>query len=60
MFDGNGRFAAQFMGSGLPKFASNNRLEGTPEENKAIVPGKHLLLWHLLGRRGGKDPDPTR
>jgi hypothetical protein len=39
MFDGNGHFAAQLMGSGLPKFASNNRLEGSPEENKAIVQG---------------------
>ncbi len=39
MFDGNGHFAAQLIGSGLPKFASNNRLEGTPEENKAIVQG---------------------
>ena len=27
------------MGSGLPTFASNNRLQGTTEENKAIVQG---------------------
>jgi Lipocalin-like domain len=39
MFDDNGRFAAQLVGSGLPKFASNSRLKGTPEENKAIVQG---------------------
>jgi hypothetical protein len=60
MFDGDGRFAAQLMGSGLPKFASNNRLEGTPEENKAIVQGSicyfgtysvseadHTLNYHI-------------
>ena len=39
IFDGNGHFAAQFVSSGLPKFVSNNRLKGTPEENKAIVQG---------------------
>jgi hypothetical protein len=60
MFDGNGRFAAQLMGSGLPKLASNNRFEGTPEENKAIVQGSicyfgtysvseadHTLNYHI-------------
>jgi hypothetical protein len=39
MFDGNGRFSLELIRSGLPKFASNNRQEGTPEENKAIVQG---------------------
>lgn len=39
MFDGNGRMSLQEMRSDLPKFASNNRQEGTPEENKAIVQG---------------------
>ena len=60
MFDGNGHFAAQLMGSGFPKFASNNRLEGSPEENKAIVQGSicyfgtysvseadHTLTYHV-------------
>ena len=27
------------MRSDLPKFASNNRAQGTPEENKAVVQG---------------------
>jgi lipocalin-like protein len=39
IFDENGRMSSQLMRSGLPKFASNNRQEGTPEENKAIVQG---------------------
>src|ERR1700674_2262717 len=39
IMDGNGRISVQFIGSGLPKFASNDRLDGTPEENKAVVQG---------------------
>jgi Lipocalin-like domain len=39
MFDGAGRVAYQEMRSDLPKFASNNRLEGTAGENKAVVQG---------------------
>jgi hypothetical protein len=39
MLDGDGRLSLQEMGSGLPKFASNNRQEGTADENKAIVQG---------------------
>jgi hypothetical protein len=37
VMDGNGRISVQFIGSDLPKFASNDRLEGTPEEAKAVV-----------------------
>jgi Lipocalin-like domain len=39
LFDAAGRVAYQEMRSDLPKFASNNRLEGTAEENKAVVQG---------------------
>src|ERR1700733_4853196 len=39
MFDATGRMSLQIMRSTLPKFASNKRQEGTPEENKAIVQG---------------------
>jgi hypothetical protein len=39
VFDSNGRFVILAVSSGLPKFASNNRNTGTPEENKAIVQG---------------------
>ncbi len=38
-FDGNGRFMLLTSRSGLPKFASDNRMEGTVEENKAVVQG---------------------
>jgi Lipocalin-like domain len=37
ILDGNGRISVQFIGSDLPNFASNDRLNGTPEEDKAIV-----------------------
>jgi hypothetical protein len=35
----NGRFAIQVMRPDLPKFASNNRLQGTPDENQKVVQG---------------------
>ena len=38
-FDPNGRFSIILTRSDLPKFASNNRKTGTPEENKAVVEG---------------------
>ena len=39
MFDANGRFSFQLAIPGRPKFASDNRMQGTPEENKATVQG---------------------
>jgi len=39
VLDGNGRTAFMLMSSGRPKFASNNRNTGTPDENKATVQG---------------------
>jgi hypothetical protein len=39
MFDRNGRFSIVINRSDLPKIASNNRMAGTEEENKAIVHG---------------------
>jgi hypothetical protein len=39
MVDANGRFSITVVRSDLPRFASNNRMSGTPEENKAIVQG---------------------
>jgi hypothetical protein len=38
-YEANGRFSIVVTRSDLPKFASNNRESGTPEENKAIVQG---------------------
>lgn len=39
MYDANGRVSSIITRSDLPKFASNNRQSGTPEENKAVVQG---------------------
>jgi hypothetical protein len=39
MFDANGRYSLMLMRPDLPKYASNNRTQGTPEEYKAINGG---------------------
>jgi hypothetical protein len=39
VFDGTGKFSWQIIRSDIPKLASNNRLEGTPEEFKAMAQG---------------------
>ena len=39
MFDDKGRYVSLIVRSALPKFGSNNRMTGTPEENKAVVQG---------------------
>ena len=39
IFMENGRYSSHLMRGDLPKFASGSRIEGTPEENKAIVHG---------------------
>lgn len=39
MFDGTGRYMLLTARADLPKFASNNRAEGTPEDYKAVVQG---------------------
>ncbi|HQR22658.1 MAG TPA: lipocalin-like domain-containing protein [Burkholderiaceae bacterium] len=38
-FDGNGRYILMTARAGQPKFGSANRMDGTPEENKAVVQG---------------------
>jgi hypothetical protein len=39
IFDASGRFAIININPETPKFASNNRAQGTPEENKAAMLG---------------------
>jgi hypothetical protein len=39
IFEGNGRFAQILQRPDLPKFASNNAMTGTADENKAVVQG---------------------
>lgn len=38
-FDSTGHFSWQVIRTDIPKLASNNRLEGTPEEFKAVAQG---------------------
>ena len=38
-FDANGRFVTVTTRPDVPKFASNNRMQGTADENKAMVQG---------------------
>jgi hypothetical protein len=62
IFDSSGRYTTELSRSNLPKFASNNRLQGTPEENKAVVQGSlahsgtfqvdeaaKTLIFHIRG-----------
>ena len=54
IFDRSGRYAFLMFRSDLPKFASNNRDKGTPEENKAVVVGSHGAFRHIFGQRKGR------
>jgi len=54
-FDSNGRYILLTSRSGQPKFASNNRMEGTPEEYKAVVQG---MIAHF-GRYTVNETDKT-
>src|SRR6476469_9965953 len=42
MFGSEGRYALIFLRSDLPKLASNNRMAGTPDENRVIAQGASL------------------
>ena len=44
IFEANGRFVQALARSDLPKFASNNRSSGSPEENKAVIQGSLTLF----------------
>jgi hypothetical protein len=44
IFDGGGRFAIVISRPDLPKFASNDRMEGTATENEAIVRGSFAFF----------------
>jgi hypothetical protein len=39
IFTDNGHYSSQLMRSDLPKFASDSRVKGTPEEYKAVMSG---------------------
>ena len=54
MVDANGRYVIAVARAGLPKFASNNRATGTPEENKAIIAGSIIHFGTLSVNAGDK------
>ncbi len=43
-FTPDGRFMYILMRASLPKFASNNRMKGTAEENQAVIQGSHATF----------------
>jgi hypothetical protein len=49
IYDQNGRFATILLRTDLPKFASNNAMTGTAEENRAIVQGTNATYgsWSI-------------
>ncbi len=49
MYDANGRFTTILLRSDLPKFASNNAMNGTADENRAIVQGTNATFgsWSI-------------
>ena len=53
--DANGHVAYMVTRADLPKFASNNRAAGTPEENKAVVQGSIFYI----GRSSVNETDKT-
>lgn len=48
-YDSSGRFSTILLRTDLPKFASNNAMTGTAEENKAIVQGSNATYgrWSI-------------
>jgi hypothetical protein len=51
--DAEGRFMLTIIGANLPKFASNNRATGTPEENMAVV-AKSIALFGTYSTNPGE------
>ena len=47
MFDRMGHFSIQYSGDARRKVASNDRLRGTPEEDKANAKGRRLITAHI-------------
>jgi hypothetical protein len=54
IYDGSGRFATILLRTDLPKFASNNAMTGTADENKAIVQGSNATYgrWSVNEQDG--------
>lgn len=54
MYGTDGRFATILLRADLPKFASNNAMTGTAEENRAIVQGSNATFgtWSIDDQDG--------
>ena len=54
IFVANGRYSLQIIRPDLPKFASKDRLKGTPEENQAVAQGvlSHFGTYTVNGAEG--------
>ena len=50
----NGRFSIIIMKASLPKFAANNRVKGTAEENQAVIQGSvaYFGSYKIVERKG--------
>jgi hypothetical protein len=55
VLDPHGRFSIILMRAGLPKFAADNRVKGTAEENQAVVHGS-LALYGTYTAKSEKEP----
>jgi hypothetical protein len=51
-----GHFSQVIMNATLPKFTSNNRLTGTPEENQAVIQGSQAAFgtYKIVSAKEGK------
>ena len=60
IFDRSGRYAVLHFRADLPKFASNRRDKGTPEENKAVVHGSsaHFGTYTVNEKEGSYSVHP--
>lgn len=54
IFTSSGHYAVVNTHPDLPKFASGNRLQGTPEENKAVVQGSNSSFGTYTVSADGK------
>jgi hypothetical protein len=52
--DANGHFMLTIIGADLPKFGSNNRAGGTPEENKAVMSKSIAMIGDYLVNESDK------
>ena len=53
--DADGHFMLTIIGPDLPKFVSNNRASGTPEENKAVMSKSIAMIGTYSVDSGRKD-----